>query len=173
MKGLGRKSQVDNVLDVADKNREKKKKSSVQFKFFSRQKLFGKYGIQNHFLFRPGFKYFKTPSAYSNQVIAWKSNWFSEESIKPPAKSSNSLSPWMTFFNSAKIKVKFDVGSLKQEKLTFHNVYFIYEINLWLKRQILTSIPILDILLDLLFVEFFHCQMVVDDNIDSDDIWSW
>ena len=71
MKGLGRKRQVDNVLDVADKNREKiKKKSSVQFKFFSRQKLFGKYGIQNYFLFRPAFKYFKTPSANSNQVIA-------------------------------------------------------------------------------------------------------
>ena len=55
----------------------------------------------------------------------------SEESIKPPTKSSNSLAPGMTFFNGAKIKVKFDVGSLKQEKLTFHNVYFIYEINLW------------------------------------------
>ena len=41
----------------------------------------------------------------------------------------------MTFFNSAKIKVKFHGGCFKHEKITFYhgnivNVYMVYEINL-------------------------------------------
>ena len=57
------------------------------------------------------------------------------ERIKFPTTSNNSLAQTMTFFNSAKIKVKFHGGCFKHEKITFYhgnivNVYMVYEINL-------------------------------------------
>ena len=75
---------------------------------------------------KPAFKHFKTPSA---------SNRLPEECIKFPTTSNNSLASTMTFFNGAKIKVKFDGGSFKLDKITFCygnmvNVYMVYEINL-------------------------------------------
>ena len=68
--------------------------------------------MQYYIVFQPAFKYFKTPSPKSNQIMAWKSNGLSEDSIKPPTAPNNNLAPGMTF-----LKVpKFDGESLKQEK---------------------------------------------------------
>ena len=44
------------------------------------------------------------PSAKSNQIIAWKSNGLSKESIKPPATSNNSIFPGMTFIMVPQLK---------------------------------------------------------------------
>ena len=89
--------------------------------------------MQNYLVFQLAFKYFKAPSAKSIQMIAWKPNGLSEESIKSPITSNDSLAP--LFFNGAKIKVKFDGGCLKPEKIIFHhknivNVHIVYELNL-------------------------------------------
>ena len=48
-------------------------------------------------MFQPALKHLKTSGAKSNQIIALKSNVLSEESIKPPTTSNNSLAPGITF----------------------------------------------------------------------------
>ena len=81
--------------------------------------------------------------------------------------------------------MKFDGSCLKQEKITFNdiamiNLYIVYEINLWshktgtdftlgtylellhsLKMLIPISILNVDMVLDLMHKEVFHCEMVV------------
>ena len=81
--------------------------------------------------------------------------------------------------------MKFDGSCLKQEKITFNdiamvNLYIVYEINLWSRKtgtdftlgtylellhslEILIPISILnvDMVLDLMHKEVFHCEMVV------------
>ena len=56
----------------------------------------------------------------------------SDESIKPPATSDNSLSPLIDYLGD-KIRLKFNGGCLKQPKLTFThgktiNIYIVYEL---------------------------------------------
>ena len=62
----------------------------------------------------------------------------SDESIKPPSSSGNSLNPGIDYVDKSKIKmqVKFDGNCLKQEKVAsthkqVANIYIFYEINLW------------------------------------------
>ena len=91
--------------------------------------------MQIYSVFLLAFKYFKMCRAKSNQIIAWKCNGLSEENIKAPTRSNNSIAPGMTFFNGAKVEIKFDGGYVKQEKIIFHHgnvihVLIVYEINL-------------------------------------------
>ena len=37
--------------------------------------------MTSYLVFQPAFKYFKTSSGTSNQIVAWKSSEFSEESV--------------------------------------------------------------------------------------------
>ena len=56
--------------------------------------------------------------ANCNYILVWKSKAFSDESIKSPAASNNSLDPAL---NHIKLRVNFDVSCLKQEKETFYS----------------------------------------------------
>ena len=49
-------------------------------------------GMQNYIVFQPVLRYFKK-LANRDYISAWKSNRLSDESIKPPAVSDNSLAP--------------------------------------------------------------------------------
>ena len=49
-----------------------------------------------------------------------KTKDLSEESIKAPATSNNSLNPGKNYINNDKISVKIDKNCLKQEKVTFN-----------------------------------------------------
>ena len=49
-------------------------------------------GTQNYLVFQPMNKYFKV-IADRKYVSSWKSKGLSDESIKPPATSDNSLTP--------------------------------------------------------------------------------
>ena len=40
----------------------------------------------------------------SKHILAWKSKWMSNESIKPPVTSNNSLSPALHFMKKLKYK---------------------------------------------------------------------
>ena len=67
--------------------------------------------------------------ANSNHISAWKSKGLSDESIKPPAASNNSLAPVLNY-------IKSKVSCLKQDKLTFTyikviNICIIHKINFW------------------------------------------
>ena len=91
--------------------------------------------MQKCLVLQPDFKYFQTPSAKNNQVIAWKSNRLSEESIKPPSTSNISLVQRMKCFSGAKIRLKLDGGCQKQKKIAFHyrnivNMYIVYYMDL-------------------------------------------
>ena len=72
----------------------------------------------------------------ANTVTARKSKGLSDESIKPPWTSDNSLNLVIGGIDNAKTLVKFDGVCLKQDKVTFTpkaalNFYIIYEVNLW------------------------------------------
>ena len=65
-------------------------------------------------------------------MLSWQSKGISNESIKPPITSNNSLNPRLSY-NDTKIKVQFTGSCLKQPKFTFThkkvvNVYIVYEL---------------------------------------------
>ena len=65
-------------------------------------------------------------------MLSWQSKGISNESIKPPTTSNNSLNPRLNY-NDTKIKVQFTGSCLKQPKFTFTrkkvvNIYIVYEL---------------------------------------------
>ena len=91
-------------------------------------------GKQNYLVFLPIGKYFKLSSVVGviGSVLSWQSKGLSNESIKPPTTSNNSLNPRLSY-NDTKIKVQFTGSCLKQTKFTFThkkvvNIYVVYEL---------------------------------------------
>ena len=104
----------------------------------------------------------------------------SDESIKSPGVSNNSLDPVLNYIN-AKLRVKFYGSSLKQGKITLShkevvNINIVYDTNLWqfsvskdnaLGNPLLGTILILIIInvlamiLDFMYMEVFRCLLVV------------
>ena len=91
-------------------------------------------GNQNYLVFLPMGKYFKINSVVGviDRVLSWQSKGLSNESIKLPTASNNSLNPRLSY-NDTKIKVPFTGSCLKQPKFTFThkkvvNIYIVYEI---------------------------------------------
>ena len=79
-------------------------------------------------------KYFKLNSVVgvTDYVLSWKSKGLSNESIKPPTTSNNSLNPRLSY-NDTKINVQFTGSCLKQPKFRFTrkkvvNIYIVYEL---------------------------------------------
>ena len=64
----------------------------------------------------------------------WKPKRLSDESIKPPPTSNNSICPGINYIDNAKIRVKVDGSCLKQENMTFTHkkVFNIYLFKKWL-----------------------------------------
>ena len=77
-------------------------------------------GKQNYLVFLPMGKYFELNSVVGviDRVLSWQSKGISNESIKPPTISNNSLNPRLSH-NDTKIKVQITGSCLKQPKLTF------------------------------------------------------
>ena len=91
-------------------------------------------GKQNCLVFLPMGKYFKLNSVVGviDCVLSLRSKEISNESIKPPTTSNNSLNPRLSY-NDTKIKVQFTGSYLKQPKFTFThkkvvNIYIVYEL---------------------------------------------
>ena len=86
-------------------------------------------GKQNYLVFLAMGKYFKLNSVVGviDRVLSWQSKGISNESIKPPASSHNSLNPRLSY-NDTKTKVQFTGSCLKQPKfmLTHKKVVIIY-----------------------------------------------
>ena len=80
---------------------------------------FGDDETENSFAFRPIFKFF-IKIGNSNRISSWKSKGLSDERIKLPPTSNNSISLGFNYIN-AKIRVKFDENCLKQDKLKFNH----------------------------------------------------
>ena len=77
-------------------------------------------GKQNYLVFLPMGKYFKLNSVVGviDRVLSLQSKGISNESIKLPTTSNNSLNPRLSY-NDTKIKVQFTGSCLKQPKFTF------------------------------------------------------
>ena len=89
---------------------------------------------QNYLVFLPMGKYFKLNSVVGvmDRVLSWQSKGISNESIKPPTTSNNSLNPELNYYGT-KIKVKFIRSCLKQSKISYThgkvvNIYIVYEL---------------------------------------------
>ena len=78
---------------------------------------FDEHGTQNHLVFQPMRKYF-TLITNTDYISSWKSKGLSDESIKPPATSNNSLAPALNYYGN-KIRVKFTRTWLKQPKISY------------------------------------------------------
>ena len=91
-------------------------------------------GKQNYLVFLPVGKYFKLNSVVNtpDYVSSWQSKGISNESIKPPITSDNSLNPELNYYGT-KTRVKFTGSSLKQsDHIYTHkkvvNIYIVYEL---------------------------------------------
>ena len=125
--------------------------------------------------------YFKKIDS-TGYVFQWKSKGLSDETVKPPSTSHDSLAPALRHYGT-KAKVKFDGSCFKQDKITFTHgklvyIYIIYEIIVlslttmiphqetlclvqldYLKMVIVISTNILVMVLDLKDEELFHFPM--------------
>ena len=89
---------------------------------------------QNSLVFLPIRKYFKLNSVVNtaDYVSSWQSKGISNESIKPPTATSNSLTPELIYYGT-KARVKFTRSCLKQsDHIYTHkkivNIYIVYEL---------------------------------------------
>ena len=96
-------------------------------------------GKQNYLVFLPIGKYFKLNLVVGviDRVLSWQSKGISNESIKPPTTSNNSLNPRLSY-NDTKIKVQFTGSCLKQPKFTFthEKVVNVYELGVHLVHMV-------------------------------------
>ena len=91
-------------------------------------------GKQNYLVFLAINKYFKLNSVAGviDRVLSWQSKGLSNESIKPPTTSNNSLTPELNYYG-AKTRVKFIRSCLKQSKISYThgkvvNIYIAFEL---------------------------------------------
>ena len=91
-------------------------------------------GKQNYLVFLPINKYFKLNSVINtaDYVSSWQSKGLSNESIKTPTTTNNSLTPELNYYGT-KTKIKFTGSCLKQSihSLTHKkivNIYIVYEL---------------------------------------------
>ena len=78
--------------------------------------------------------YFKLNSVVDtvDYVLSWQSKWLSNESIKPPTTTNNSITPELNYYGT-KSKIKFTGSCFKQSShiLTHKrvvNIYIVYEL---------------------------------------------
>ena len=89
---------------------------------------------QNYLVFLPLRKYFKLNSVAgtADYVLSWQSKGLSNERIKPPTTTNNSLTPELNYYDT-KTKIKFTRSCLKQSSHIFThkkvvNIYIVYEL---------------------------------------------
>ena len=100
--------------------------------YYNGKSYFEEHGTPNYLIFQPLNKYFKVSNGNLYYVLSWPSKGLSNESMKPPTTSDNSLTPILIYYGT-KAKVSFDMSCLKPDKVTFNhgkivNIYIVYEI---------------------------------------------
>ena len=91
----------------------------------------GRDGYQAYLIFEPVHRYFKTITN-AKYICEWKCKGLSDESIKPPPTSDNSLTPLINYYGY-NIRVKFNGSILRQPKVSYThektvNIYTVYEL---------------------------------------------
>ena len=99
--------------------------------YFIGKSHFEEDGAQNYVVFQPLNKYFKLV-ANAKSISSWKSKGLSDETIKPPATSDNTLTPLIDYCGN-KVNVKFYGTILRQPEMSYThgttvNIYIVYEL---------------------------------------------
>ena len=110
---------------------EFKKAETFDLSYFIGKNYFEEDGTQNYLVFQPIVSYFKiNPINNVNYVLSWKSKRLSDETIKLPSASNNSLTPILNYYYLSKIRLNFTESCLKQDKVIFNhgktvNIYIV------------------------------------------------
>ena len=120
LSNLNRKITQNKTKDLLVENKSNKLKT-FDSSYFIGKNYFEENGSQNYLVFQPIIRYLKlnTIINVTDYVLSWKSKGLSNEAIKPPATSDNSLTPTIYYY-AAKIRVKFTGNCLKQDKVIFN-----------------------------------------------------
>ena len=99
--------------------------------YFIGKSHFEEDGTQNYLVFQPINRYFKV-IANTKYISSWKSKGLSDETIKPPATSDNTLTPLIDYCGN-KVNVKFNGTILRQPEMSYThgttvNIYIVYEL---------------------------------------------
>ena len=102
--------------------------------FFRGKSHFEEDGTQNYLVFQPIQRYFKIIASVGNgnYIFYWKSKGLSDERINSIETSDYGITRYLIYYDTDKIRVKFDGACLKQDLgSVFHggivNVYIVYE----------------------------------------------
>ena len=130
---LGKK--IDYNIEIAGIKLNINKLQAFDLSYFKGKQYFDEESSkQNYLVFLPMRKYFKLNSVVgvTDYVLSWQPKGLSNESIKPPTTSNNSLNPKLSYYGT-KVKVKFTKSSLKQSSHIFThkkivNICIVYEL---------------------------------------------
>ena len=128
---LDSKIEATKTVNTLLENLLKRLRKKLDLGYFIGKNYFEEVGAQNYLVFQPINRYFKH-IANTLYILSWKSKGLSDETIKPPVTSDNSLNPLIGYVND-KIRLKFNGSCLKQPKLSYTlgkviNVYIVYEL---------------------------------------------
>ena len=119
-----------NIRQVLLGKDELNKLKTFDSSYFISKRHFDEDGTQNYLVFQSMNRYFKL-IANTNYISSWNSKGVSNESIKRPITSDNSLTPELNYYDT-KTRVKFTGSCLKQSKISYThgkvvNIYIVYE----------------------------------------------
>ena len=111
---------------------ELEKLKTFDLSYFKSKSHFEEGGTQNYLVFQPMYRYFIL-TANTKYISEWKYKRLSDENIKSPTTSDDSISPLIGYL-SIKTRLKFNGSCLKQNKITYThrtivNIYIAYKIN--------------------------------------------
>ena len=131
--GLDSKIRTNKTISMSIENLFKKLQK-LDLSYFNGKSHFEEDGAQSYLVFQPINRYFKH-IANTLYILSWKSKGLSDETIKSPATSDNSLNSLILIrlYVDDKIRLKFSGSRLKQPKIQYThgkivNIYIVYEL---------------------------------------------
>ena len=117
LRSLNQKIDSNETNHSAVKN-EFNKLKTFDLSYFKGKIHFQEDDTQNYLVFQPMYRYFRLIDN-KKYISEWKSKGLSDESIKPPTTSDNSLAPLIDYLGN-KTRPKFNGSCLKRNKLSKH-----------------------------------------------------
>ena len=116
LSSLNRKITSNKTKHLLVENELKKLKTFDSI-YFRGKSHFEEDGMQNYSVFQPIQRYFKriVNVGNDNYVYYWKSKGLSDETINSIKTSDYGITPYLSYYDTNKIRVKFDGGCLKQD----------------------------------------------------------
>ena len=135
LSSLNRKITSNKTKHLLVENELKKLKTFDSI-YFRGKSHFEEDGMQSYLVFQPIKRYFKMIAGVGNDryISYWKSKGLCDERINSIKTSDYGITPYLSYYDTNKIRVKFDGGCLKQDQGTLlHggivNIYIVYEIS--------------------------------------------